>query len=184
MRKNNRFLFVAVPLAIILMGLTIYEYGYQTVQSEIGSAKEMEFEKQKILKKYLTQIADKPGLEAKLVQLQTARKRDGVKMIEGETPAVAAASLQTMVNNLITFQGGTVASERIEKPEEWEKFQIITMTVDATMPDVRALSDTLYAIETQTPYLVVRELDSMVRNYQTPKELTVKLKLSALTGGR
>jgi hypothetical protein len=57
------------------------------------------------------------------------------------------------------------------------------VTVDAVLPDTRALADTLYAIETQTPYLAVRELDARIRNFREPRDLTVKLKVSGLTGG-
>jgi len=184
MKKNNKFLFIALPLAIVLLGFVFYDYGYLTIQSEIAANKDLGLEKKKILKKYLTLIADKPQLEAKLAALQEARKLENLKTIEGETPAVAAAALQNNVKGLITARGGTIASERVEKSEELGKFQIITVAIDAVLPDIRALSDTLYAIEMQTPSLVVRELDAMTRNYQTPKEITVRLKLSGLTGGK
>ena len=184
MKKNNMFLIIAIPLAIVLAGFVIYDYGYLNVQSEIASTKDRSYEKKKILKKYLTLIAEKPQLQAQLTALQEARKLDNLKIIEGETAAVAAAALQNNVNGLITSRGGTISSERVEKPEELGKFQIITVSFDAVLPDVAALSDTLYAIETQMPSLVVRELDTLIRNYQQPKELTVRLKLSGLTGGR
>jgi len=38
------------------------------------------------------------------------------------------------------------------------------------------------AIETQIPYLVVKEVDVRVRNYNNPRELIVKLKVAALAG--
>jgi hypothetical protein len=61
---------------------------------------------------------------------------------------------------------------------------MVTVTIDAILPDTRALGNTLLAIETQTPYLVVRELDVRIRNFRDPKDLTIKLKVSGLTGGR
>ena len=63
------------------------------------------------------------------------------------------------------------------------KFKVINVVLDVIFPDTRALSDALFAIETQTPYLVVKELDARVRNYNDPKDLLVKLKVSGLTGG-
>jgi len=85
---------------------------------------------------------------------------------------------------MITARGGSVASERAEKPEEAGKFRIITVTMEVILPDTRALADTLYAIETQSPYLIVRELDIRIRAFKDPRDLTVKLKVSALTEGR
>jgi hypothetical protein len=184
MNRKSKLLMFAVPLAAVLFCLTVYEYGYLKIRSEADARKEATFEKKKILRKYLIQIADKPRLEAQLAALKEARKAQNSKIIEGQTPAVAAATLQNTVKGMITLRGGTISSERIEKPEDAGKFKIITVAVDAVLPDIRALSDVLYAIETQTPYLVVRELDTTIRNYQAPKELILRLKLSGLTGGR
>jgi hypothetical protein len=39
-------------------------------------------------------------------------------------------------------------------------------------------------METQTPYLVVRELDARVRNYTQPRDLMIRLKVSGITGGK
>ncbi len=88
------------------------------------------------------------------------------------------------MKEFITSRGGTISSERVEKLEEAGHFKIITVTIDAVLPDTRALGDTLFAIETQTPYLVVRELDTRIRNFREPRDLTIKLKVSGLTGGR
>ncbi len=184
MNKNSRLLMFAVPLAVVLFGLTVYEYGYLKVRSEAEARKEAAFEKKKILRKYLTLIAERPRIEARLTALTEARKAEAAKIIEGQTPAVAAAALQNAVKGMITLRGGTISSERIDKTEDLGKFKIITVAMDAMVPDVRALSDILYTIETQTPYLVVRELDASIRNYQAPKELILRLKLSGLTGGR
>ena len=79
-------------------------------------------------------------------------------------------------------ESANINSERVEKAEEVGKFKVISVTVDAVFPDIRALSDTLVTIETQTPYLVVREVDVRVRNYTDPKDLIVKLKVAALAG--
>ncbi|MBU2622728.1 MAG: hypothetical protein KKD92_10465 [Proteobacteria bacterium] len=50
--------------------------------------------------------------------------------------------------------------------------------------DAGSLSEALFAVETQTPFLVVKEIDTRVRNYREPKDLLVKLKISALTAAR
>jgi hypothetical protein len=46
------------------------------------------------------------------------------------------------------------------------------------------LSDVLYAIETRTPHFIVKEVDVRVRNFREPRELMVKLRVSALTIGK
>jgi hypothetical protein len=183
MRKNNGFLLIAVPLAVVLFGLVVYDYGYLAVRSEVTEQEKAGWEKKKKLKEYLTLIADRPRIEARLALLRENRKAESAKMIEGQTPFLAAATLQNTVKGIITARGGTISSERIEKPEDAGTFKIITVAVDAVLPDIRSLVDILYATETQTPYLVVRELDTTLRNYQAPKDLMVRLKVSGITGG-
>jgi hypothetical protein len=183
MKRKSNILLIAIPLMIILLGAVIYQYGYLRVQSELIEMEDAAAIKAGALQKYMTVIADKPRIEAKLTALREVRKAENSKMIEGQTPSVAAAALQSTVNILITSRGGTISSERVEKLEEAGKFKIITVTIDAVLPDTRALGDTLYAIESQTPSLVVRELDARIRNFREPRDLMVKLKVSGLTGG-
>jgi hypothetical protein len=183
MKSKSNILLIAIPFMIILLGAVIYEYGYLRVQSELIEREDAASVELKTLKKYMALIADKPRIEAKLTALKEVRKAENSKLIEGQTPSVAAAALQSTVDVLITSRGGTISSERVEKLEEAGKFKIITVTVDAVLPDTKALSDTLHAIETQSPSLVVRELDARIRNFREPRDLTVKLKVSGLTGG-
>ncbi|MCE5263981.1 MAG: type II secretion system protein M [Deltaproteobacteria bacterium] len=183
MKGKSNILLIAIPLLIVLLGLVVYEYGYLRVRSELVELEDAAAVKAGTLQKYVTLIADKPRLEAKLTAAREARRAENAKIIEGQTPPVAAAALQNTIGIMITSRGGTIASERVEKLEEAGKFKVITVTVDAVLPDTKALADTLYAIETQTPSLVVRELDTRIRNFREPRDLTVKLKVSGLTGG-
>jgi len=182
--KKTKTLIVSIPFMIILMGLLIYQYGYLRVRSELATIKEEQAIKTRTLEKYINLISEKPSLEERLTSLKEARKADDSKLIEGQTPSLAAAQLQEIVKSTITGRGGTISSERVGKPEDRGKFKVISVSVDAVIPDARALSEILYSIETRTPYLVVKELDARVRNYRDPRELMVKLDVSALTGGR
>lgn len=182
--KKTKTLIVSIPLMIILMGLLFYQYGYLRIRSELATIKEEQAIKTKTLEKYINLISEKPHLEARLASLRETRKSDDSKLIEGQTPSLAAAQLQEIVKSTITGRGGTISSERVGKPEDLGKFKIIRVSVDAVMPDSRALSEILYSIETRTPHLVIKELDARVKNYRDPRELMVKLDVSALTGGR
>jgi hypothetical protein len=68
------------------------------------------------------------------------------------------------------------------KPENEGKFKVINVSLDIVVPDPAALRDILFFIETRTPFLVVREVDSRVRNLKEPRELVVKLDVAALYG--
>ena len=184
MEKRNRILTVALPLIVILLGFMIYDYGYLKIRAELNSMKEMEALKTKTLTKYVTLIAEKPQLEKKLISLKEKRKVDDSKLIEGQTLSLSAATLQESVKTIITGRGGTISSERVDKPEDLGGFKVITISIDSVLPDTRALSDILYAIETRTPFFIVKDVDTRVRNFREPRELMVKLRVSALTVGK
>jgi hypothetical protein len=182
--KRSKTLIITIPLVVGLLGFMIYENVYVRIQTDVATIKENQLMKTKTLKKYISLISEKPQLEKKLVSLKEMRKADDSKIVEGQTLSLAAAALQDMVKGIITGRGGTISSERVGKPEDLSNFKIITVSLDTVFPDSRALSDVLYSIETRTPYLTVRDLDIRVRNYRDPRELMVKLDISALTSGR
>ena len=184
MNRRSNVLPIAVFLIILLLGAVVYQYGYLGIRGELTEMEDGASVKLKTLARYMTLIAERPNLEKNLTALKEVRKMENEKIIEGQTAPLAAATLQHTVKEVITSRGGSIASERVEKPENTGDFKTVTVTIDAILPDTRALGDTLLAIETQTPYLVVRELDVRIRNFRVPKDLTGKLKVSALTGGR
>ena len=182
--KRNTTLLITVPLMIVLIGLALYQYVYVGIQADVASIKEEQAMKTEMLEKYITLIAEKSPLEETLVSLKEARNAEGSKLVEGQTLSLAAATLQDTVKEVITSRGGTISSERVGKPEDHGEFRIITVSIDSVLPDSRTLSDILYSIETRTPYLTVKELDVRVRNFRNPKDLMVKLSVSALTSSR
>lgn len=182
--KKSKTLIISIPLIIILITAVMYQYGYERVHAELATLKEEQAMSNKTLGKYISLISERPLLEKKLASLTETRKEDSSKLIEGQTPSLAAATIQDTINGIITGKGGTISSERVGKTEDLGKFKVIRVTVDAVVPDVGALSDILYSIETRTPSLVVRELDSRLRDLRNPKELMVKIDVSAITGGK
>lgn len=182
--KRSKTLIITIPLMVTLLGLVMYQFVYLRIQADVASIKEGQSFKTKTLGKYITLISGKPQLGKKLVSLKESRTADDSKLIEGQTPSLAAAALQDIVKNTVTGSGGTISSERVVKPEDLGKFNVISVSIDTVLPDSRALSDILYSLETQTPYLIVKELDIRIRDFRNPRELMVKLDVSAITGGR
>jgi hypothetical protein len=183
-KKRNKTLIITIPLMAVLLGFMLYEYVYLRIQSDVVTIKESQAIKTRTLEKYISLIAEKPDIEKNLASLKESRKADDVKLIEGDTLSLASAALQEMVKDIVTRSGGTISSQRVGKPEDVGKFKVITVSMDTILPDPRALRDILYAIETQTPYLVVKDLDARIRNYRDPRDLVVKLDISSLTSSR
>lgn len=175
---------IAIPLMVALLGIVLYRYGYVRVRTELKTIKEDQAISMKTLEKYIALISEKPELEKRLASLTEKRKTANAKLIEGQTPSLVAAALQDTVNGIVKGRGGTISSERVSKPEDLGTFKVITVSMDVTFPNVSVLSDILNAIETYTPSLVVKELDVRIRDFRNPKELMVKMDVSAITGGK
>ncbi len=180
---KSKSLALTIPLMVLLVGLVIYQYGFQKIRSDLNELKDAETVKVKTLEKYMALIAERPELEKKLAGLKETKKSEHLKLVEGQTHSIAAARLQDIAKSIITSRGGTVSSERPGKPDDFGKFKMITVTMDIIVPDTRALSDIIYSMETQTPYLVVKELDSRIRNFREPRDLMVRLDVTAVTSG-
>lgn len=212
---KKKITWIAIPVIIFLLGLTLYQYGYLRIEEELTVITEEQDSKIKTFQKYQAVIAEKPDLEKKLISLQDQRKAEKAKLVEGDTFSLAAASLQEMVKGIIISRGGVISSERIgkeeeltlasigpvkeetkvpkgekgpkfkkEKPEEKKRFKVINVSFDFVAPDTGVLRDIVFFVETKTPYLVIKELDSRIRNFKDPRELMVKLDVSALYGGK
>ena len=180
--KRSKLLVFSIPLMAILFILVAYRYGYQEVRAKEASVKEAEAARLKVLGTRL--IAQKPEMQKELAALKETSKAENSQLLEGQTPSIAAAALQETVKGMVTGRGGTISSERIGKSEALGKYIVLNVSMDTTIPDVRALADILYAIESQTPSLVVKEVDARVKNFKEPEELLVKLDISALTTGK
>lgn len=182
--KRSRTLIITIPLMAILIGIAAYKYGFEQVHADLASVREEQAVKARLLDRYVALIAEKPELEKKIASLKEERKADDSKLIERQTPSLAAASLQDIVKGVVTGRGGTISSERVGKQEDIGHFRVINVSIDTVLPDVRALGDILYSLETRTPYLVIKEMDVRIRNYRDPRDLMVNLQVSALTGGK
>ena len=213
MKRNKRLLMLAIPVLLGLLSLVLYQYVYLDVRTQKASIREQRDAKMKTLYKYVALIAEKPELEKQLAALKEQEKALRAKFIDGEPISLASANMQGMVKGIVTGRGGTITSERIGKPEDLEKapllpagpaapaakaavgkkivkpveapkIQVLNVSIDATLPDTAALADILYSIETRTPSLVVKELDTRVRNFKEPRELMVRIDAVGLYGGK
>ncbi len=212
--KKSRLLIAAIPVLIILTGLTIYQFGYLTIKESLARIKEEQESKTRTLQKVLAAIAERGELEKKLGALNEQKKVARAKLMIGDTVSLSAVALQEMVKGIIIGRGGVISSERIGKEEipgmvsgpkkedlktlkgekvsktkkeisgEKKPFKIVHVSFDFVASEIGALRDILFYIETKVPYLVIKELDCRVRNFREPRELMVKLDISALYGGK
>jgi hypothetical protein len=175
---------VLAIIMLLLAGLVLYEYGFFDMQATASAVSEEKTVKKRTLVRYQTLIAQKPSLDKELEETKKQRKAEQRKMVEGQTPVLAAAAMQETLKGIIVGRGGKIMSDRVDKPGEFGKYSTLVVSLDFSAPDARALSDMVFAIETRVPYLAIKELDVRPRSLKDPKELAVKMDVTALFGGK
>ena len=111
----------------------------------------------RMLAAYERRIALRPVIEAKLANIR-ARQTASTGGVEGASAELAAATIQNLVKTLIESQRGEVRSAQNLPPVSAGGFQRIDIQYDAAIPMTR-LKDTVYRIETSTPYLFLDSVD-------------------------
>jgi hypothetical protein len=166
---------------IVLLAMTIYEYGYKPLEAEIQMARQLRDSKTETLKKYLGIIAEIPQLEKELSRLDEEKRQQGQYLVQGQTQTVAASTIQDMVSSVITSRGGNTQSQRIDKPTKSGKFNIINIHFGAIVPDIKALTDILLALQANKPTIVIKEIDLRLQNFRDPRQLFVHMTVTAMT---
>jgi hypothetical protein len=211
MKSSKRLLMIALPVLAMLFVIAFYDYVYLGVGSAISSIRDEQDIKMKTLTKYVALIAQKQDFEKQLADLREQAKARTVRFVPGEAVSIASANLQALVKGIVIERGGILTSERIGKPDDLEKapsrqapasapnartlkktpspsssdrIQVLSVSIDAAVPDIAALSDILYSIETRTPDLVIKEMDVRVKNFREPRDLLVRIEVIGLYEGK
>jgi hypothetical protein len=103
-------------------------------------------------------------------------KPEDLEKKPAQQPVAPAAPAAPAVKGQIIKKEALVAAS--------PRLQILSVSIDATVPDIGVLTDILYSIETRTPDLVIKELDVRVRNFREPRELLVKIDVIGLYEGK
>jgi hypothetical protein len=130
-----------------------------------SDADETEERSGQLITEFRQTLAKKPIYEAQLKALDT-RRGSMPGLVEGASPALAAATLQGDIKRTIESHGGQVRSTQDLSAVREHGFERIAVRIDWTA-SVEALSKILYEIEGHTPYLFVDNLE--VRAPDDPK---------------
>ncbi|MBL6940381.1 MAG: hypothetical protein ISS15_15620 [Alphaproteobacteria bacterium] len=112
---------------------------------------------QRVLAAYERRVALRPVIEAKLAAMRLQQTASAGR-VEGASAELAAATIQKGMKALIEGQAGQVHSAQNLPPVAADGFQRIDIQYDATIPMTR-LKETVYRIETGTPYLFLDGID-------------------------
>lgn len=138
-------------------------------------------EQQQQVQRYQRLAAQAPQLRERLQLLRNdARFND--YLVAGNGSALAAAALQQRLQGLAQAHHGQVLSTRVGKPQTEGDFERITLNARLQI-NLVGLQELLNSLETQSPYLFVRNLSiyrQTGRNTQNQAQLEVQLDIDGL----
>jgi len=157
---------VAVCLFVLLKFLVLPFF------DERGQVKEDLAFKVQTLKKYEGYLKEHSALEQKLKALSKEDRKTNRSLLKGETPSLAAADLQKIVDKIAGKSKVSIKSVKVMDPGEDEDFMTIPVRVQFE-GDLTKMTKFVEFIETEGKLLTIPELKIRVKNKRRPAEIAV-----------
>jgi general secretion pathway protein M len=109
-----------------------------------------------MLVRYQGLNSSRKQIDSNLTKLQAAQASEE-RLLKGGSAQLVGAKLQNNLKELIEGDGGSLTSMQVLPVREEQNFQRVTLAVTLTAT-IESLQKILYAVEAQTPYLFVENL--------------------------
>ncbi len=153
-------------ITIKLIAIPIYSNGEETRQ-QIEN-------KVFFIKKYYEILNQKAFYEQKRKSNKTIKNALAKRFLNKEKPALAAASLQKILEGYSRQSSVAIESARIEKPKYISGLLSVPVEI-SVRSDLKNLTRFLYLIENHEKFMIVEELTIRRANKKDPEELQSKL---------
>lgn len=179
-----------VSIAILLAVLAVLGGVAAAPFTQVTALETAIAEKQALLPQLRAKVAREGKLRKEHADL-TALGQDKSLLLEGDKTGVAGANLQSLVNSLVTANGGTASSIQILPPKEDGDLMQISVSISINV-GIDGLRDIIYSLETGTPLIfiddvTVRAIHDDFRppdpHYMGPLDVTLQVSGFAVQSG-
>ena len=170
---------VIIGLLAVLLFLGLQYVAFPLIDQRKAMNDQMEV-KTSILQQYQARLHMLPRLEQELEALQSRLEEAEQGLVKGLTPALGAARVQLILDDLSGQQKGIeIKNTRVLDAQEHGIYTKIAVRVALTA-QTKGLTDFLYDIQHQSAYLSVSELIVRVSNQKNPRALRADVVIEAL----
>ena len=169
---------LAIILGIIA-GLLAFVLGIMAILSYNSDIKSKIKERKQKIQRDISKVEKRSTKEAELEYLQHKRASFDQRLLLGETPAVAAAELQTILSDMASEFDLMISSQRIITPKEHGIFLEVPVQI-TTQCTVTKLQELLYQIETYPLFLSISDLNIQVVRRADQKEVKATINVSGV----
>ena len=135
--------------------------------------------KERTLEKYLTFIQKQAELQQTLKGLSKEERNIQRSLLKGETPSLAAAVHQKIVDKSAETSGLDINSVQVLEPGEKEGYVTIPVQVMFSS-DLTRMKKFIQGLETNRKLLTIPQLKIRVKNKRKPQEISVTIQILGL----
>ena len=177
--SSREHTFVIVGLVAVLLFLAIQYAAFPLMDQYEAVNSQIEV-KASLLQQYQARLHTLPQLEHELAERTAQLHESEQRLVEGQTPALGAANVQLMLDDLSKRQKGIqIKSTRVLDAEEHGVYTKIAVRVALTAR-ITPLTDFLYDLEHQPARLSISELTVRVPNPKKPRDLRADIVVEAI----
>lgn len=161
----------AMGLGIVLL---VHQFVIEPfVQGQLRIQREIPVQRQ-VLEKYSRTAAARQLMEKRLEELKKMREALHQRLLEGQTPALAAAALQDTLQKLTNEHNVSVQVMRVLQPRSLEMYMGIPVLMEM-QTRVPGLTAFLYSIENNQKLLNIGKLNIRVIDLRNPLDIRASL---------
>ncbi len=172
--RDKKFLATGAVAVCIFIIMKFFALPFYDKVSE--QRKDIEL-KERTLEKYLKFIRKQAELQQTLKHLTREETKTYGSLLQGETPSLAAADIQKIVNKIAENSELKIKSVKVMEPGQKEGFITIPIRVQFDS-DLSRMKNFIHSIEANRKLLTIPDLKIRVKNKRKPKEISVTLQIS------
>lgn len=156
--------------AVLLLVGVVYRFS-SSIPSLFSGSDEMSF-KQKELVRYREVLQEKSRLEATLISAERELARAEAGLLPQQTPTLAAADIQNMIDDVAEQKNIRIESMRVLKSKTTENGKYIAIPLEVIMTaSIRQIEEVLFFIENSQRLLKITAIRIRLTNVRNPEKL-------------
>ena len=170
--KNYSIVLIVVVVLFVLIKFIVFP-----LVDKISEQKTTIKFKEQSLEKYVKAVEQKESLQLKLKELKKESQKTNSSYLKGETPSLAAADLQKIIDGIAEENKVEIKSVKVLDSIQQEGLTAIPIQTMLNC-DLTMLEEFISSIENNKKLLTIPELKIRVKNKRKPAGISVTMKVT------
>ena len=174
MKPSSRNKNYSIALIVVIVFFVLIKFIVFPLVDKVSEQKKNIQFKEQSLKKYMKTVEQKENLQLKLRKLKKESRKTSSSFLKGETPSLAAADLQKIIDGIAEENGVEIKSVKVLDSIQQEGLNAIPIQTMFNS-DLTMLEKFINSIENNKKLLTIPELKIRVKNIRKPAGISVTM---------